>query len=70
MKDTPETILAHRIANRDTDLHRAYDTYKGQQRAAIKLQNDACALILIANNGVALCDRLAKEQGYPSLFTR
>ena len=69
MKDTPEMILARRIANRDTELHRAYDGYKAQQVAAISVQNYACIIIATANAGMALCAKRAAEQGYPSLFT-
>lgn len=64
-----KTELARRIANRDTELHRAYDGYKAQQRAAIKEQNEACARINAANTGMALCEKRAVEQGYPTLFT-
>ena len=69
MSDTPETILAERIATRDTELHRAYDTYKARHAAAVLMQNEACARITRANAGLAECQKRAAEQGYPSLFT-
>ena len=69
MTDSNKSILYSRIAGRSTELHRAYDAYKAMQRAAIKAQNDACDMVTAANAGLALCERRAKEQGYPSLFT-
>ena len=69
MKDTPETILARRIAERSTELHRAYDRFKVQQQSAIRIQEHACNMIAVANVGLALCEKRAAEQGYPSLFT-
>ena len=69
MSDTHETILARRIANRDTELHCAYDAYKAQQLAARQDQNEACARLNAANAGLALCQKRAAEQGYPNLFT-
>ena len=69
MKDTPETILARRIANRDTELHRAYDAYKAQRRDAIRDQNEAAARLAAANAGLFLCEQRAADQRYPTLFT-
>lgn len=69
MSDTHETALARRIANRDTELHRAYDAYKARHAAAVLMQNEACDRITRAKDGLAKCQQRATEQGYPSLFT-
>ena len=66
--ETTEEILARRIAERSTELHRAYDAYKSQQRAAIQLQHDAGNMIAAANAGLARCHKRAAELGYPDLF--
>ena len=76
MKESPATILARRIANRDTELHRAFDAYAKQYHDAQNAQRQATKELMQANDnaasaraGMASCRTRATAQGYPTLFT-
>ena len=67
-KQIAAEILAARIANRDTELHRAYDAARAEFAVAIAAQNAASSRVSASMAKLAQCLRRAREQGYPTTF--
>ena len=69
MKETRETILARKIANRDTELHRAYDRAIALRLRLLLDRDRINDLLSKSDADIVRCRHRALEQGYPDLFT-